>query len=191
MTAAFLVGSLPTISGGPHQPARAGSGSGRPAWPTQSRVPWALPNHFPEKSDGIRMTVSSGKPHLEAEYTWWIYTPTTISNHWWLQTIIAKKPNYVSKTITLRKQCSIESVWSMSQRAYSTGQDRRQQMGTQRGAEKDEEMIKQFWCELVHGPNTPKKPHWQPNHHIMDTAVQKLNTIRLYIAFLPTFFFSS
>lgn len=44
-----------------------------------------------------------------------------------------------------------------SQRAYGTGQDRMQQMDTQKGAEKDEEMIKQFWSEPVHDPNTPKK----------------------------------
>lgn len=34
---------------------------------------WALPNHFPEKRAGIRMKVTSGKPHLKVEYTWWNY----------------------------------------------------------------------------------------------------------------------
>lgn len=119
------MGSLPTIPWCPHQLARAGSGGGRPAQLTESRVPRALPNHFSEQRAGIHMMVTFGKPHVKAEYTWWNYTPTTILNPWWLLTIIAKKPNYFSKPIMLRKQWVWHRVCVCKpQRAYGAGQDR-------------------------------------------------------------------
>lgn len=151
-TTALLAGPLPTIPWCPHRLAKAGSGSRRPAQLIQPRVPRALPNHFSEKRAGIRKTVSSGKPHLKAEYTWWNYTPTTILNHWRLLTVMAKKPNYVWEN----SECGTECVCK-PQIAYGAGQD---------GAEKDKDMIRQLWPKPIHGPNTPgSSPTIKLSHH--------------------------
>lgn len=83
-------------------------------------------------------------------YSYHHFKSLMIANH------ISEEAKLCFKTHCAEKIASVaQSVRAKPQRAYSARQDRRQQMNTQRWAEKHEEMIRQLCSEPVHSPNTP------------------------------------